>query len=792
MLLSRPRAPLAPGVILLLLWTAEAAATPEPGDLTGTVRNALNAPLAEVTITLRGPASQVARTDSDGRFVIRGLPEGDYELVATLAEFAPARLAVRLTSGERTIVSLTLTVQLQEQTFVTATKTGEHDVQTTPMAVSVLTGADLQRAEANSVADLARVAPSVTFSQNSDFAQLTIRGIGSNVVFAGTDPSSAVYVDGVYMSRPVLVLADFLELERVEVLRGPQGTLYGRNAVGGAINLVTKPPTNTLEASARFVAGNLGTFRSEARLSGPVVPGRVLGSAAILRGVREGFVRDVDHPDHPLGGEDVTAVRGKLQFIFNRRSNLLVSGDITHQDPIPLTYAKVLAVKPGFQVDNPADLHEVRASTLAEGRILQYGGAARFTATLPGSTTLTSTTAFRKLEYDIVNDADITELNLTAVHLRELQHQWSEEVTFTQQRHRVTWIAGLFFFDEADRQPTSITLGGPRLENRLNPNVEADTEAVFGQVTIDMTSRLSATAGLRYSREHKTIDNAGQLSTLDLPVTLVAGTAYSYTDAISHTAWTPKFGVEIRARQNAFAYVSATRGFKSGGFNFTSLEAGRGYAPEWAWSYEGGLKTIIAGGRANINVAAFHTDYADLQVQTAIRPGVIDISNAAEATIRGFELEGTTRVTQGLHAGGHLAWLAATYDRYVAVGVGGVTGDVADNRLTNAPEWSGRVWLQWSGNLGRAGLVSLRAESRLQSTVFFTPFNDRIQQQGPYGLVDGSAEFGPKRRHWSITAWARNLTNADYITGTFSTPIPAIGGRPGLPRQVGVQLTLRP
>ena len=111
----------------------------------------------------------------------------------------------------------------------------------------------------------------MTFSQNSDFAQLTIRGIGSNVVFAGSDPSSAVYIDGVYMSRPVMVLADFLELERVEVLRGPQGTLYGRNAVGGAINLVTKPPTNTLEASARFVAGNLGTFRTEARLSGPIV-----------------------------------------------------------------------------------------------------------------------------------------------------------------------------------------------------------------------------------------------------------------------------------------------------------------------------------------------------------------------------------------------------------------------------------------------------------------------------------------------------------------------------------------
>ena len=639
MLLRRSGVPLA-SLLVLLLRTVGGAATPQPGHLTGTVRNALNAPLAEVTITVRGPASQVARTDVDGRFDVPGLVEGDYELVAMLAGFAPARRTLRLTPGKSTIVSLTLTVAAQEQTVVTAAKTGERDVQTTPIAVSVLKGADLQQAESHNVADIAGNAPTVTFSQNSDFAQLTIRGIGSNVVFAGTDPSSAVYVDGVYLSRPVMVLGDFLDLERVEVLRGPQGTLYGRNAMGGAINLVTKPPTNTLDASAQFVAGNLGTFRAEGRLSGPIVRDRIMGSAAILRGVRDGFVRDLNHPDHSLGGEDVTAVRSKVLVVFNGRSNLLVAGDMTHQDPIPLTYAKVLVVKPGFQVDNPADLHEVRASTLAEGRILQYGGTARFTAILPASTTLTSTTAFRKLEYDVVNDADITELNLTAVHLHEDQHQWSEEVTISQQRLGLSWIAGLFLFDEVDRQPTLITFEEPRLSNLLNPEVEANNEALFGQATIDLTSRVSVTAGLRYSREHKTIDNAGERSTIDLPVTLVPGSAYSYTDAISHTAWTPKFGLEFRARENAFVYVSATRGFKSGGFNFTSPEAGRGYAPEWAWSYEAGLKAIVANGRANVSIAAFHTDYTDLQVQTAIRPGVIDISNAAEATIRGVETRG--------------------------------------------------------------------------------------------------------------------------------------------------------
>ena len=391
-----------------------------------------------------------------------------------------------------------------------------------------------------------------------------------------------------------------------------------------------------------------------------------------------------------------------------------------------------------------------------------------------------------------MNDADITELDLTAVHLREVQHQWSEEITIAQQRQGLTWIAGLFVFDEADAQPTSITLRAPRLENRLNPSVEADNQAVFGQATIDLIARVSATAGLRYSREHKTIDNAGHLSTLDVPVTLVAGTASWYTDAISHTAWTPKFGLEFRARENTYTYVSATRGFKSGGFNFTSPEAGRGYAPEWVWSYEGGLKAVVASGRANFNVAVFHTDYTDLQVQTAIRPGVIDISNAAEATIRGVELEGAARVTQALHAGGHVAWLAAKYDRYIAVGVGGITGDVAGNRLTNAPRV---VWAALASVEGQSRASGLGdAPSRLQmaehglfhalqrqhsAAAFVRPARrERVSS----GRSTGSGRSRPRR------GTSRTLT---YITGTFSTPLPAIGGRPGAPRQAGVQLTIR-
>jgi iron complex outermembrane receptor protein len=759
--------------------------------VTGSIKDDSNQPLAGVTVTIAGLVHRTTTTNADGHFEIQGLPSGDYELDANLAGFAPARRTIRLGEGQHVQLSLALSVHLLEQTIVTAAKSGESDVQTMPMAISVLPANDLGRTGAHTIEQAAGQAPSVTFSQNTGFSQLTIRGIGTNVVFAGSDPSSAVYADGVYLARPAMVLADFLDLERVEVLRGPQGTLYGRNAVGGAVNLVTRPPSNVFEASTDLAAGNYDDLRAQVRVSGPLVQDRVMASAAFLRAVRTGTVNDLDHPDHPLGGEDVTAARGQLRVVLNPRVDLLMSTDVNFRDPTPLTYAKVLAVKPGFTLDNPPDAHDVRASTLAQSRNMQYGAAARVTVSLSPQTKLTSLSAFRSLDYDVLIDADISELNLATSHVHEIQHQFSEELTVTQQRRRMKWIGGAFLFGEDDRQPTVIDFQAQRLDNLLDPHVKATSAAVFGEAQFDLTQRVSATAGLRYSDEGKTIVNSGQFVTQAAPIQTVPGTAYSYTDEISNAAWTPKFGLDLRTSDNVLVYASATRGFKSGGFNPTSNTTGRGYAPEWAWSYEAGLKSSVWHGRTVVNVAAFHTDYTDLQVQTAIRPGVIDISNAASARIDGLEVESATRFAHGLQAGGHVAWLSSRYDRYIAVGVGGVTGDVAGNRLTNAPVWSGRAWLGWERPSFRQQVLSVRADTTWQTTAYFTPFNDSIQRQRPYGLVNVSAEMRPSQGHWTLGVFARNLTSQDYITGTFSSPPPAIGGRPGDPRQIGVQLRLR-
>ena len=776
---------------LMFFWGAGSTAAQSLASVVGSVVDQTSAPLPGAHVTIRGLAVRTADTGAAGDFAFPDLPNGDYEISAELSGFQPERRAVRVQAGKPITVSFTLRLAILEETIVTAAKAGARDLQTIPMAISAVSNADLGRLGTHMLGQAAALAPSVTLSQNAGFGQLTIRGIGTSALYAGADPSSAMYLDGVYLARPAMAFVQFLDLDRIEVLRGPQGTLYGRNAVGGAVNLISKAPTNDFQTSADFTAGNFDEFRAGARISGPLKRDKVMGSVAFARGVRDGYVRDLEHPDHPLGGDDVTAARGQLRVVFDRRADLLLSGDVDVQNGTPLSFNKVLAAKPGFTFDNPPDLHEVRSSAFPYGRTVQSGGSARLTMALTPSTSLVSLTAYRTLDYEFFVDADMTELNLVTTHQHEWQHQLSQEMTISHQQARLTWVGGVFFFNEFDHQSFWVDQPVAGLQVRLDPRVDATSRAVFGQASIGLTPRLSATAGLRYTHEGKNINNAGGRYGLDAPFAPVPGSVYGYADSIAHDAWTPKVGVEVKLPHDALAYVSATRGFKSGGFNPSSTAAGRGYAPEWAWSYEGGWKGTLRGGRSRFGVSAFVMDYTDLQVQTPIAIGVLDIRNAAAATIRGVELENTSRIARGFEAGGHVTWLDATYDQYIAVNNFNVTGDVSGNRLNNAPEWAGRLWIEWSGDIGGSRRLSIAADATAQSTVFYTPFNDSIQRQAPYGLLGGRIEYGPSHRRWAFAAYARNLTNTDYVTATFGTSPAAFAGRPGPQRQFAVEFTVR-
>ena len=355
---------------------------------------------------------------------------------------------------------------------------------------------------------------------------------------------------------------------------------------------------------------------------------------------------------------------------------------------------------------------------------------------------LTSLSAYREVDFDVLIDGDISELDLTASHVHELQHQVSEEVTVATAGRELTWVTGLFFFGEVDRQPSSIVARGPRLENRLDPRVEASATRRVRPGDRRRSRPAWPSRRAFATRTSARPSTTGSSSTPSTPRSPCCPVRRSRIPMRSRT--TPgrrSSGSSFAPVRPVLTYASATRGFKTGGFNVTSPEAGRGFAPEWAWSYEAGVKTEFGGGRGRLNVAAFHTDYTDLQVQTPIRPNIFDISNAAAATIDGVEAEAD-----------HQAWPAASrpegtwrgldakYDQYLAPGAGNVLVDVAGHRLNNTPAWSGRLWIDWTRAIGGASSLSLRADVTGKTTAFFTP----VQRQRSAAIAVGLA--GPQRR----------------------------------------------
>src|SRR5262249_8232516 len=337
----------------------------------GVVRDTSGAVLPGVTVTVDGAAlvaPRVVVTDGEGRFALDTLPVGRYQVTAALTEFEPRTTDIDI-DGQPVTLDLVLGPSpFSERVSVTATKTGAADILATPIAITALPASTIDLLGIRTVEGLAGVVPSVTISQHTGAALITIRGIGTNSAVAGADPSATVHLDGVYLGRPAMVFMDFLDLERVEVLRGPQGTLYGRNSVGGTINIVTRQPTNALESRVRLTAGNYDTLRAEAAVSGPIVRNRMMGSLAILRSVRDGFVTDRDHPDHPLGSDDTWAGRAQLRLLLGGRADLWLSGDYSRFSGVPLTYAKPLVAKPGFSFDSPPDLWTVRTSHQTSGK----------------------------------------------------------------------------------------------------------------------------------------------------------------------------------------------------------------------------------------------------------------------------------------------------------------------------------------------------------------------------------------------------------------------------------------
>lgn len=673
--------------------------------------------------------------------------------------------------------------------IVTASKTGASRLQETPLAVTAFSAETLDRNGIKDVRDLASLTPNLQVTQNSSFSQVYIRGIGSNNVFAGSDPSSTIHLDGVYLARPASYLSNFLDVERIEVLRGPQGTLYGRNSVGGTINVISRKPGNELAARAQLTYGNYDFMRAEGYVSAPIVTDKVAASIAMIGSKRDGYLKNVAPGVGDVDSERTFGARAQLRITPSEPLEIILRGDYTHSDDAIGGYVKLLQ-RTADPLSNSVlgDYRRVALNIRPNADRRQWGAAAEINYDFSSELQFKSLTSYRESRLQQVGDTDGTAINTRRTDQFEDQHQLSQEFNLTGNTGGLTYILGLYYFKEHIDVASTVTTF-PTVAASFLPTVDTEAVAAFGQATYAFTDTLSVTGGLRYTREHKTFDQFAISRSLVTGLPL-ATYPRIYNTGDYYKAWTPKVMIEYKPVRGVLLYVSATKGFKSGGFNLSSVNPGQGFSPESLWSYEGGAKLTVMNNRLRINTAVFHYDYKNLQVQSFLTPGVIDITNASDAKVDGFEIETEGQAASWLKVGANLSYLDAKYQNYTsALGPGNVPFDASGNRLNLSPKWSYTVYAQADTAIG-TGSAFLRGEYSHRTRQYFTAANAGLDQQSGYGLVNASAGYTFPGEHFEVLAFARNIADKGYITST-ATFGAGVAGRVGEPRTYGIRAVFK-
>lgn len=709
-----------------------------------------------------------------------------------------------------------------EEIVVTAQKRAE-SLQDVPVAVTTYSGDAMRELAIADIEGLAVQTPSFAFSKAGGEAQIYIRGVGTNIFGVGADPSIAVNLDGVYLGRTNMGLTQFLDIDRVEILRGPQGTLYGRNATGGAINLVSRMPTPELEGYLSAGYGEWERVELEGAVGGPLSD--AWGFRLAARYMKDdGYTEDLDpRGTNELDDNDIRAFRGILQYAPGEVFKATLIGEYTEfsngntsivpRDDLGLAQTRG-AVPTG-------SIHKVRNDLPTFFDWDSSGATLTLEWQLAGGLTLTSISAWKDYQSDFLFNTDGTEIDITRSNFKYDTEQLSQELRLAADGGgRWNWLLGAFWFDESKEGGLGLVRASLVPARSFIIPSENDTEAwaLFGEVGFDVTDKLKLTAGLRYSDERKDDFSAFGLvfDVLGLespgPVTPV-GAPRSESD--SWDAWTPKFGVDYRHTENLLYYVSATRGFKSGGYN--SLQPSNPpYDPEFIWAYEAGVKSELADDRVRLNVAVFRYDYTDLQVSTFLN-NLTFITNAAEATVNGAELELTALPTPELQLGLALSYLDAKYDEFLtAFGSTPCTPvppattctrpprpfDASGNRMVNAPEWKANATVQYTFTLGDRGSLVLAGQLSYQDEVFFTQINEPEVGQDAITLLDARASWFSPSGALELSAWGKNLSDEEYFHNGVrftSTSDPAkdvfqIGNALGYPapgRSWGVRATYR-
>ncbi len=682
-----------------------------------------------------------------------------------------------------------------EDIIVTAQKR-EESLQKTPISIAAFTASDLEKASITEISDLRSQVPSlqITPHPNSGIAtRIFMRGVGNNDDQITQDPSVAVYVDGVYVARTQGMVNEVAELERVEVLRGPQGSLYGRNATGGAINFITRAPQlNEWRIKQAVTVGNYNHLRSRTNINVPIADTLAL-DVGYMYLQRDGYVKNRGTGVERFGDQRREAWRAALLWQPSDSVSLRYSYDRSELDDTPVFMAPV-PLYPGVG-ERPTEgspfVNDLkRNEALAQGHNL--------TATWEASDALTikSISGYRVLD-SWTNQSYLAGVfgpyAVMEIENKVNQKQFSQELQgIGEIGDRLQYILGLYYFDEK----------GDGFDNTYQPprrqlaqrtlHIENEAFAVYGQVTYTppiLDDRLRLTAGLRWSRDKR---EATLQETIITPAATVVGPTTPASTSFSNVSPTLIAAFDVNPDLNIYGKV--VRGYKSGGFNTRASTRERfaaGFRPETLTSYEIGLKSMLLDNRLRFNIAGFISDYRHIQVNTRSDPSnvsITDVLNAGEARVKGIEMDVTARPVRGLTLSASYSYLTGKYLRVIDV-----TGEDRSDffRFINMAPHTVSAKAEYQFPPTSFGQLSVNVDYYHQGLIT-TSTSDPRYKVGGYGLLDARltlADIPLAGGEWRVSAFGRNLTDKEYYISHFNTGAPSAFF--GQPRTYGLEISMQ-
>lgn len=671
-----------------------------------------------------------------------------------------------------------------EEIVVTARRR-EESLQDVPIAVSAFSAEQLERTGAMDITALQQATPNLTLQvargSNSTLIAF-IRGVGQQDPLWGFEPGVGLYVDDVYVARPQGAVLDIYDIERVEVLRGPQGTLYGRNTIGGAVKYVTRRLGSDSSFSARV---NLGSYsQRDVIVSGgtPVTDTVSIGGAAAIYN-RDGFGKNlVTGAEHY--NKDVKAFRGSVEWTPSDAWFVRLSGDVLkddsnarhgHREAPGLGLATGETVLPNVYdtrggIGDANSVETKGLSVLAEWKINE-------------SLTFKSITAWREGDTDTVIDFDTGPTPALDVPAYYDDSQLTQEFQLLYQGERWQAVGGLFYLDGYAAGAFDTIVGIANLTIATAGRVDTESYAAFADVSYDVTDSLSVSVGGRYTSDDKKGSVYRQNFTgIRSPIfgnpNAVRGLLRTnYTNSRSFSEFTPRVSVTYEPSDAWTLYASWSKGFKSGGFDmrgdaFLYAPTVNGYEPETVEAQELGVKTSLLDGRLRLNAAVFKSDYKDQQItsQVAIGTAIASfVDNAGSSEIQGFELEGSVAFSDAWSAALQVGYIDAKFNEFITFDptTGTRRNRASEFDFQNTPEWTAALAVTYSHDFGDRGSIAIvPALSYRDDYQLFEARNPAIDQSN-YTLLDLSATWTSSDGRLSVGAYGRNLRDERYRIGGY-------------------------